>query len=343
MTMSQRDALAELRANRPVAPGEVRERVRLIAGTEPRQPRRFGFTWRRAGLVLAPALVAVVGATIALRGGDHQQGELAARDTATTAQRRLEKSPPVFRAATPGASGATHGSALQTLEAPAAAPAPNRNRLQNYDAYLRLRVKNGNAVSDASKRAQAIARSLGGYASLLSVSTEGRSGDATIRLRVPIGRVQDAVARIGALGTIVGEQVRIQDVTGQVNAVDRKIGRLQRRLAGLRAQEQTDDVKRQIESLTRQVERLQRTRRATVKQASLATITVELTTRTAVVAKTPHHDSRLDGAWTALEWIGISALYALIVGGPFVVLALLAWAAWRVASRRAEARLLAEP
>jgi hypothetical protein len=340
VTMSQRDALAELRAHRPVAPAEVRERVRLIAAGEPRRPRRFGFTWRRAGLVLAPALVVVVAATIALRGGGQQQRELAVRHGAarTETTQRLDKAaPPVFRAATP-----TVGQAGKTLGAieSAAPPASNPNRVQDYDAYLRLRVHDGNAVSAATKRAQAIARRLGGYASLLSVSTGGREGEATIRLRVPIGHVQDAVAKLSALGTIVGEQVEIKDLTAQVNTVDRTIARLQRRLADLRAQEQTDDVKRRIEALTRQVERLQRGRAGTLREASLATISVELTTREAVVPQKPHRDSRLDGAWTALGWIGIAALYAVIVGGPFLVLAALAWVGWRTARRRAEARLL---
>ena len=337
MTMSQRDALAELRAHRPAAPADVRERVRLIAAGEPRRPRRFGFTWRRAVLVLAPALVVAVAGTIALRGGSPQQQEQNVAGGALDTLQRAEKTPPtVLRAATPHAAGTT-------LSGEAATPAaPNRNRLQDYDAYLRLRVRDGAAVSSATKRAQSIARQLGGYASLLSVSTGGREGEATIRLRVPIGHVQDAVAKLAALGTIVGEQVEIKDLTAQVSTVDRKIARLQRRLADLRAQEQTDDVKRRIESLTRQVERLQRSRRSTVKQAGLATITVELTTREALVPKKPHHESRLDGAWTALGWIGIAALYAVIVGGPFLVLAALAWAGWQAARRRAEARLLAQ-
>ena len=146
----------------------------------------------------------------------------------------------------------TRAKPLNALDS-AAVPAPNRNRLQNYDAYLRLRVHDGRAVSDATKRAQAIARSLGGYASLLAVSTAGRDGDATIRLRVPIGHVQDAVTRLAALGTIVAEQVQIQDLTAHVNAVDRTIARLQKRLAELRAQEQTDQVKRQIDGLTREI------------------------------------------------------------------------------------------
>ncbi len=332
MTMSQRDAVAELRTNKPAAPVEVRERVRMISGAEPASRRRFNFTWRKAGLVLAPAVVAVVAATIGIRGGGTE------RDTLRTAGTERAAADP-----------ATTKSAPSTFETPtdmsrsggaATTPAPNPNRIQDYDAYLRLRVKNGDGVSDAAKRAVAVARSLGGYASYTSVDNGGPEGSATIRLRVPIQHVQEAVARLSGLGTIVSEQVEIQDLTAEVNSVDRQIDRLQRRLRELRAQPQTEETQRRIESLTREVERLQRGRASTVRDARLATVTLELTTREAEVPVKPDESSRLDGAWTALGWIGIVALYGLIVGAPFALFAAVAWVGWRFNRRRAEARLL---
>jgi hypothetical protein len=330
--MSQRDALAELRASRPAAPAEIRERVRLIAAGEPKRPRRFA-AWQRAVLVVAPAVIVAVAGTIALRdGGSDQRDRTAAVRGESAGQGQT--TPPVLKAAPQPATGA----ALDAVR-PAA---PNAARVQDYDAYLRLRVRDGDAVSNATKRAQAIARGLGGYASLVAVSTGGREGEATIRLRVPIGRVQAAVAQLSALGTIVGEHVEIKDLTSGVNAADRKIARLQRRLAELRTQEQTDDVKRTIAALAQQVARLQRGRAATLREASLATVSVELTTREAVAPARPQQDSRLDGAWTALGWIGVVALFGLIVGAPFIVLAGLAWAIWRVVRRRSDLRLLAQ-
>ena len=47
--MSQLDLIAELRAHRPVAPSELRARVRDLAATAPAPRRRF--TWRRALVV----------------------------------------------------------------------------------------------------------------------------------------------------------------------------------------------------------------------------------------------------------------------------------------------------
>ena len=63
--MSQPDLIAQLREARPVAPPEVRERVRLIAVEASVQPHRR-ITWRRAALVLVPVAAAIVAAVVVL-------------------------------------------------------------------------------------------------------------------------------------------------------------------------------------------------------------------------------------------------------------------------------------
>src|SRR5437773_1507443 len=79
-------------------------------------------------------------------------------------------------------------------------------------------------------------------------------------LRIPKAHVQEAVRRLTALGTIVSEYVSVQDLTTQVNATDRLISRLQRRLAVLRAQVQDAQAQRRLAALTARVEQLQRGR-----------------------------------------------------------------------------------
>src|SRR5262249_25823671 len=65
--MSQLDLIAELRANRPVAPAEVRERVRQLAPNAPVAGRRV--TWRRALVVaIAVAALATVAGVLGTRG-----------------------------------------------------------------------------------------------------------------------------------------------------------------------------------------------------------------------------------------------------------------------------------
>jgi hypothetical protein len=327
--MPQPDLYADLRAARPLAPPSLRARVAATVAASPAPTRRL--VRPRTLLVLAAALAAVV-AGAAVVGRD--------RSGPTTAQR--EFAPPVASTTTPygkAAPSAAAGSAGSALDS-AVAPGPSRTRLQDYDATLSLRVRNAEALSDATKQAVRVATSLGGFASAVNVNVAGRDGDASIRLRVPVTKVQPALRRLSELGTITGESVAIRDVQPAVNAVDRRIARLQRELRALRAQEQTPQVAGRIASLTAQVERLQRSRQATVRQARLATIQLALTTRTPVAPPKPAEHGRLHGAVVALEWIGIAALYALIVAGPFVLLGLGLWLGVRAWRRHAERRLL---
>jgi hypothetical protein len=338
VTTSLPDPLAELRRTRPTAPPAVRERVRAIAARRDTPARRLTrpLTLRRALIVLVPAVLAVVVGGIVFSGRGHDEQTLARPEAASRGAGTVHGTPKPFgRATTPVPQA---GQALdQALSVP-----PGRTRLQDYDASLTLKVKNADALSDASKRALAIARALGGYASAVSVNVEKGEGDASIRLRIPVQNVQRAVARLSGLGTITGESVHLRDLQAGVNQLDRRIARLQKQLRALRAQEQTDAVKRQIASLTAQVERLQRGRGATVREARLATVDLSMTTREQPKRKQHHEPGPLHGAWVALAWMGIGALYALIVGTPLVLLAALVFLARRTLRRRREEALLSE-
>ena len=68
--MSQPELIAVLREARPVAPPELRERVRLIAAEAAVPPRRR-VTWRRAAVVLVPVAAAIVAAVVLLPRGGH--------------------------------------------------------------------------------------------------------------------------------------------------------------------------------------------------------------------------------------------------------------------------------
>jgi hypothetical protein len=185
-----------------------------------------------------------------------------------------------------------------------------------------------------------IASSLGGYAVSVNASTTGTHANADLTLKVPRSDVAEAVSRLSALGTIVGEQVEVQDVQGGLNATDRLIARLQRQLADLRAQSpQTNVVKRQIAAVTAHIEALQRQEAATQRATRYATIHLQLATKPAVAPKHRGHGP-LHGLGVAFRWIGIGAVYALALGGPLVLLILLAWLAARFIRRRREDALL---
>jgi hypothetical protein len=131
----------------------------------------------------------------------------------------------------------------------------------------------------------------------------------------------------------------VQDLSGQVNATDRLIARLQKRLAALRLQPQDTETQQRIAALTTRIEVLQRGRAATVRSARYATVDLQLTTRP-VPPPVHHGHGPLHGLGVAFRWIAIGAVYALAIGGTFAALAALVWFAARAVRRRREDALL---
>lgn len=317
--MSQRDVAAELRAARVTAPAELRERVRLIAAADPAPPRRVLPPRRRWLVALVPVAAAAAAAGVVLTRPTHTQTVL--------------HGAAVERAAVPKPL-APQAQALRPLGVPTSA-----KRVQRYGASLTLRVADPIRVSDAVKRALHIVGSLGGYP--VSVHVAGGSGAASgeLVLKVPRSHVHQAVARLSQLGTIVGEQVDVQDLQAGINANDRTIARLQRQLADLRAEPQTDAVTRQIAALTARIVSLQRARANTIRSAHYATVQLAISTRTA--ARSHHHGhGPLHGLGVAFRWIGIGLVYGLALGAPLVLVVALLWFAARGLRRRREDALL---
>ncbi len=319
--MSQRDLVAELRGARLAAPNHLREQVRLIAASATPPSKRF--TWRRALVVALPVAAAVAAVVVVTRPAGRQTAQ--PEQTVLRAQAQT--------------STVNHGAVAAPKALDRLAPTQNPNRAQRYEAYLALRVRGGDGVSSGVKRAQQIATSLGGYSLSVHASTETDAASADLALKVPREHVQEAITRLSALGTITGEQVDIQDVQAGLNATDRLIGRLQRQLRDLRAQEQTDAVKRHIAAITARVERLQRQERATLRETHYATVQLHLATKSAVTPK-KHHHGPLHGLGVAFRWIGIGAVYAFALGTPLVVVLALLWLALRTVRRRREDALL---
>jgi uncharacterized protein DUF4349 len=334
--MSRPDLLRELRESRPVAPAELRERIRLIAAeaAETRPPRSFfpRPKQRRALLVLVPiALAATLAAVVIPRGGEREDlGSLNEAYRAAPSSDQLSTLSP-----TPAEQGVAS-------EAPALAPtAPptSSDRAQRYSATLTLRLPTANGVSKATNRALHVVASLGGYPQTVRVDAAREDASAYLIVKVPRTRVHEAVRRLGALGTIVGEDVSIQDLQAGVDTTSRTILRLQRKLNALREQPQTADLESQIASLTKQLERLRLKRAATLRAAQYATVELRLATPPEA-APEEQDDGPLHGLVVAFRWIGIGAVYALALGTPLVLLIALGWFLGRGWRRRREERLL---
>ena len=318
--MPQRDVVAELHRAQLTAPAELRATVRLIAA-DATPPRSLRVSRRAVFAVALPAAAALAAAGVLLTRPAHEN---------TTAPRVADGS-----AAAPKSSRAGLPSTA-TQAAPYTVPsAPNRAQL--YDATLSVQLADPKAVSDAVKRALRITASLSGYPTSVHAGSHGASSTADLVLKVPRTHVQEALARLSQIGTIVGEHVDVQDAQAGLNATDRTIARLQRRLKALR--EQSPAPAKQILALEARIAALQRSEAATRLAAHYATVDVHLATAPAPTPKAGGHGP-LHGVGVALGWLGIGAVYALAVGGPVVALALAAFFAVRLLRRRREDALL---
>jgi Domain of unknown function (DUF4349) len=308
--MSQRDVLAELRAAHVTAPPEVRERIRLIAAEAPAPPHRL-FTRRRALVVaVAVPIAAAVAATVVFTRPAHRQ-PVAAESVLT---------PPSTRKLIPTAPGAA---------APAFVPS-TPTRVQAVATTLSLRIATANGVSDAVKRAVQIATSLSGYAASVHEQTHGKAAAADLTLKIPRAHVQQAVARLSQLGTITAERVSVTDKTAGLSATDREIARLQRALKTARAASPPSPTL--ILALQTHIERLQRAEAQTRLKAHYATIHLHLATPPRPVEH--HGHGPLHGVVVALTWLGIGAVYALVLGAPVAILVVLVWLVVRFVRRR---------
>lgn len=346
--MTSADIVRELHVMRPAAPDALRERIRLVASTgherAPGSPRR---PWR-ALLVALPAAVALAAAAAGTIGLVDPGGERDATRTAVeqTAQADAARSQPAGKA---GSESAVTSPPAAT--SPGGVPAPTVGRAQRVSASLTIRVTDNEALSRATQRALETTRTLGGFVVSVSYAT-AEEGQASLTLRVPTTRVQDAITRLSSLGTIVAQQVQIDDLQESIDALDRRVTSLRERIARLTAQLTEPgldaDTRAALEArrsaAQRELAQLRADRAAQAGEARLATIQLTLLTEgsgEAVPVSPSRGDRALDRAGEILAWEATAALYALVLVGPLALFALVAWLARRALRRREEERLLA--
>ena len=191
----------ELRATAPAAPDEVRRAVLAIAARQGlgKQKRRMPWAGYRFGM--RPALALGATAFLVLTLG------------ATVVPRLIEDeaSPPSVVARPPASDGLAQGatderrramqqnsskalSAVGLRASTGGTALPPARRLQNYQANIRLRVENAEDLSRKAQQAMRDARRMGGFVASVDFATEAEGGNATLVLRVPVMRIQEAVA-----------------------------------------------------------------------------------------------------------------------------------------------------
>jgi hypothetical protein len=227
---------------------------------------------------------------------------------------------------------------------------PQATRLQRYDATLRLRVKNVDALSNATKRAMNLTRGLGGYVASVEYATRsGRRGGATLVLRVPIGNVQTALAELTSLGTILRQQTAILDVTRRADRESDQIDKLEAELTLLQADlasdllspEQRAQLERRAVDTRVALKTLRAKHARLLRSARLARIVLALTTPAKGAAVSPSRFERtLDDAGAVLARELEFLLYALVVTGPLLLIGGVAITVGRAQRRRSDRRLL---
>ena len=359
--------LDELTLGEIAPPAELRERVRslsaapvAVAATAGRLPRLRMRRPRRlvpalGGALAVFAVIAGVAVTQTrtpdhtvplsapnLKAADHElQPVVDAQGVAARA------------AVVPTSPTSTGQNAFAPPSATSGAPLPDGQRAQDYSASLRLAV---GTVAELSRSTQTVldtVRSLGGAIETVDYGTPSAGrGSALIALRVPVARAQTALARFSALGTITAQQVQIRDLQSGLDQESNRARALRHRIALLEAkllsptltpvdraalENRLADSQAGLTSVLRGVH-------ATQQRAAFARFSLELDTGrgTAVVppAKTGAFEGTADDALGVISVVGRGALFAAIVGGPFVLLAGGAWWLARRVRRRAARRLL---
>jgi uncharacterized protein DUF4349 len=350
--MSSSELLEQIRLSRPTAPGELRQRIRGLE-VEERPSRLAALTSLRVRpsrlLVIVPAaaLVAIAAAgAIGIARSGHDDSLTAAGPRATLTQPFAQESAPP-----PTADSATTLSRAAGKAAPGATPAPSLGRLQRYEASLRLRVENADDLSDATQRALRLTQQLGGFVVSLqtNVPEQGTSA-ADIVVRVPRERVQQAIVGFSQLGTILSQQVNVEDLQQQVDAMTDRIAVLTAEIARIERQLKNPDLpletrarlSARLASDRRERRELLAGRQQTTREGELATVSLSLTTeeRSEVAPAPSRIDRALDRAGEVLAWEAAAVLLVLVAVGPLVILGVLLWLAARLARRRADDRLL---
>jgi hypothetical protein len=351
----------ELRAEAPPAPPTLLERVRAI-GEQPPRRRRINLLPRRQVLALA-ALVVCLGAFAGLlstveAGGDDDDAEdaPAAAELAAPTVAEEEAAEPTEGSgeALSGGDELNANKAAQTDHERALSDTQGRfssDRATDVKLWMEVRLADADKLSDAANESMAITRELGGWIAGSEIDTQGNEGRAELALRVPVNRVEDAIVRLGELGTVTGQQVETEDLQAAIDRRELRIDSLLRAIRVLELRLETEELtpaeelnlRLDIEHRRNALSNLRRENRSDRREAATSELTLALHTREAPAAKEDDEGGAAGAADDALSFLadaGAIALFLVIVLSPVVLVAVLIWLALRSRTRRIETRIL---
>jgi hypothetical protein len=325
--VSQLELVQELQGHRPAAPEALRERVRALA---PPPPRRFELDLRR--LVPAAGGVALAGAlgVAVVVGVLHSGAKISKQAT------QKQTAPKEIRTPTPHGAALQDRSLSQKLPVYRTALAPTPGRLQQYDAFLRVRVDDQDELSRDTQDALRYTRRLGGYVVWARYGAPAKHGDSELALRVPIGRVQAAIAHFAGYGSLLNQRIVLKDLQKRADKLALRIQAVEADLAAAVRQGQAQRAQKDRERLAT----LRAQRANTLHRGHFARIALTMVVHKRPAAAAGRFDRTIDEAGSVLAREGEILLYALIVAGPLLLLGLVGIAGARAQRRRADQRLL---
>jgi hypothetical protein len=239
----------------------------------------------------------------------------------------------------------SHGGAAQTREATQGASSAPLQMPVVPDAMI---IRNGHVVVEvdsievAIERARQLAISLGGSLGNVSMNTgEHQVRSATVELKVPAARFDDALTGFSPLGKVEQSNATAQDVGEEFVDVTARVTnakRLEERLINLLATrtgrlEDVLAVEREVARVREEIERYEGRLRFLSTRVATSTILASLHEEAPLVAATP--GTNVIGEAFRDMWRNLVRFIATMIEslGLLIPLAGLAWIVWRVTRR----------
>ena len=279
-----------------------------------------------------PALLLVLSAC-------DRQARMASKDEAARA--------PLQRSAAPAVSAAASGD----VAVAAAPPAPDQPALPERatDSLVpSMIIRTGEAeirvdsLEPAIRQVEALARRVGGFIANSSVqSGEGQRRQATLQIKVPAARYEQAMSGLSGIGTLISATTDAQDVGEEYVDVTARIAnarRLEERLVTLLATRtgKLDDVlavERELARVREDIERMEGRMRYLRSNVAVSTLAVTVAEPGPVVGEPGSNvlGEAFRQAWRNFVMVvagGIAVFGGLVPLAVLAILGLLGWRRW---------------
>ena len=226
-----------------------------------------------------------------------------------------------------------------------------RNRFQERSASLTLAAR-PNRIEDVANGILRVTDASGGFVASSTVSGGTGSG-GSFELRIPVGRLDKAIADLSRLATVRERTQSSRDITAETLTARERLREAKREREGLlralaRATtiNETEAIKARLRTVNRELAVARQSVRRVENRANYANVSVQLVATRDDGSVAPVDDGRwtpgdaLEDSLRVLEVAAGIAVIALAIALPLALLAAIAAGGARVAGRRRRERAL---